>query len=72
MPNLVFKPESGLRRKAMNLALPLFITGAGAALPAFNEISPEPPVGRTRQQRGDQKISSEAVLPSLRIHTYQT
>lgn len=69
--NLVFKPESGLSRKAMNLALPLFITGSDAQLPAFNEIPPEPPSGRTRQQRGDQKISAEAFLPSLRIHTYQ-
>jgi len=69
--NLVFDPASAIKRKAMNLALPLFIPGEGAQLPVFNEISSEPPVGRTRQQRGDQKISAEPFLPSLRIHTYR-
>ncbi|MGB1091630.1 MAG: DNA replication terminus site-binding protein [Oceanobacter sp.] len=71
--NLVFSDTSPIKRKAMNLALPLFIPveDAQQPLPTYNSIAPEAPPGRTRQARADQKISDEPLLPSLRAHTYR-
>ena len=75
--NLVFSTQEHVTRKAMNLALPLFIpvsTGlediSAQALPEHNRIASEPPPGRTRQARGDQRISDEPLLPSIRAYTY--
>lgn len=69
--NLVFGQPGAETRKAMNVALPLFIAGDNGILPQHNRISPEPPPGRTRQARGDQRISDEPYLPSLRAYTYR-
>lgn len=69
--NLVYGDSGSETRKAMNVALPLFIPDTSATLPEHNRISPEPPPGRTRQARGDQKLSAEPWLPSLRAHTYR-
>lgn len=66
--NIVYADDAPRKRQAMNAPLPLVIPGN--VLPAFNEISPEPPEQRTRQRRGDQKISDEAYLPSIRAHIY--
>lgn len=69
--NLVFGSKGAETRKAMNVALPLFIASDSNILPEHNRISPEPPPGRTRQARGDQRISDEPFLPSLRAYTYK-
>jgi len=66
--NLVY-PESAPRpRQAMNIALPLMLPGD--ILPEFNRLETEPPEGRTRQRRGDQKVSDDPWLPSIRVHLY--
>ncbi|MAD43975.1 MAG: DNA replication terminus site-binding protein [Oceanospirillaceae bacterium] len=66
--NLVY-PESAPRpRQAMNVALPLMLPGD--ILPEFNRLDTQPPEGRTRQRRGDQKVSDEPWLPSIRVHLY--
>ena len=69
--NLVFGQPGTETRKAMNVALPIFIPGDNGILPQHNRIDPEPPAGRTRQARGDQRISDEAYLPSLRAYLYR-
>ncbi len=66
--NLVYADDAPRQRQAMNVALPLMMPGE--VLPAFNEIPPEPPAERTRQRRGDQKVSDEPYLPSIRVHLY--
>ncbi|GGY41146.1 hypothetical protein GCM10011297_12690 [Bacterioplanes sanyensis] len=58
-------------RKAMSVSLPLIFIDDGSGLPAFNQITPEPPSGRTRQSRGDRRLSDELLLPSLRVYGYQ-
>jgi len=72
--NLVFadSPEhpGEKQRKAMNVSMPLFIPDSSGVLPQHNRIDSEPPTGRTRQARGDQRLSDEPLLPSIRVYTY--
>lgn len=73
--NLVFHPGALPQRKAMNLAMPLFVPAHSDPqqhpLPEHNQISSEAPEGRTRQARGDQRIEDEAYLPSIRAYLYK-
>ncbi|WP_430462559.1 DNA replication terminus site-binding protein [Thalassolituus sp. LLYu03] len=66
--NLVYGNDAPRARQAMNAPLPLFVPGE--LLPEFNQIASEPPEARTRQRRGDQRISDEPYLPSIRAHLY--
>ncbi|ASP39759.1 DNA replication terminus site-binding protein [Bacterioplanes sanyensis] len=59
------------RRKAMSVSLPLMFIDDGHGLPEFNDVASEPPSGRTRQARADQRLSSEPLLPSLRVYSYE-
>lgn len=72
--NLVFESQQEKQketiRKAMNVSMPLFIQDSSGVLPAHNRITSEPPSGRTRQARGDQQLSDEPLLPSIRVYTY--
>ncbi|WP_221795140.1 DNA replication terminus site-binding protein [Oceanobacter mangrovi] len=73
--NLVFgdsQQQTPVQRKSMNLSLPLFIPtdNAHGPLPQHNTIAPEPPAGRTRQARGDNRISDEPYLPTIRAFLY--
>ena len=69
--NMVFAGDAPVPRKAMNVPLPLFILDNGEGLPVFNHIDLQPPPGRTRQQRSDQKVDPDVFLPSLRVHLYR-
>ena len=66
--NIVYADSAPRARQAMNVPLPLMIPGT--TLPEFNQIALEPPAERTRQRRGDQKVSDEPWLPSIRVHLY--
>jgi hypothetical protein len=68
--NLVYNNGDEVIRKAMSVSLPLFIPDTQPTLPEHNRISSEPPPGRTRQARGDQRISDEPFLPSIRAYLY--
>lgn len=61
----------GRARRAMNVALPLFIPSPDGRLPTHNEPLPTPPPARTRKERCDQKIESDPFLPSLRAYRYR-
>ena len=51
-------------------AMPILIEGAdNGRLPEFSRVDNEPPASR-RRQRKDLKISSDPLLPSLRVHLY--
>lgn len=77
--NLVFQGEQdeATTRKAMNVSLPLFIPQPETdeedmqQLPVFNQVGLTPPNGRTRQSREDNRLSAEAILPSIRAYGYQ-
>ncbi|SFB83164.1 DNA replication terminus site binding protein [Marinospirillum celere] len=58
-------------RKAMNIAMPLFLLNDEGRLPAFNQPSQEPPEARTRARRSDTKLEDEPFLPSLRVYRYR-
>lgn len=71
--NLVFKNKEDIVRKAMNCPLPLFIPASyenDRILPEFNQIELTPPTGRTRISRNDNRITEEAILPSIRAFGY--
>ena len=71
--NLVFGSGDNVVRKAMNVSMPVFVPAASGRgpLPEHNLISPEPPEGRTRQARGDQRLQDEPFLPSIRGYLYR-
>lgn len=71
--NLFFKDQlPGLpARKAINIAMPLFILSADGTLPPFNLPSTEPPPERVRAKRSDNRLEEEPFLPSLRVYRYQ-
>lgn len=69
--NLVYQQDDQIIKKAMNVSLPLFIASEDSTLPIFNQIAPEPPTGRTRQARNDQRLETEPFIPSLRIYRYR-
>ena len=70
--NLFFKDQlPGLpARKAINLAMPLFILSPDGNLPPFNQPSATPPSERTRATRSDNKIEATPFLSSIRVHRY--
>lgn len=63
--------EDGRTRRALNVALPVFIPAPRGRLPDRNEPPATPPETRTRARRRDERLESEPFLPSLRIHRYR-
>lgn len=70
--NLFFRNQlPGLPdRKAINIAMPLFLLTPDGQLPAFNIPATEPPAMRSRAVRSDNKLGDEPFLPSLRVYRY--
>ncbi|MFG6179198.1 DNA replication terminus site-binding protein [Halomonas sp. THAF12] len=71
--NLFFRDpmEDGHTRRAMNVALPLFIPADDGRLPSHNLPPPHPPEKRTRARRSDERLEHEPFLPSLRVYRYR-
>ncbi|MDT8893630.1 DNA replication terminus site-binding protein [Halomonas sp. I1] len=71
--NLFFREplEDGHARRAMNVALPLFVPSTNGRLPDINQPSPTPPEQRTRAKRRDARLEDTPLLPSLRIYRYR-
>ena len=63
--------EDGRTRRAMNVALPLFLPAPEGRLPDYNLPPPTPPQTRTRARRSDEKLEEHPYLPSLRIFRYR-
>ncbi|MCE8018892.1 DNA replication terminus site-binding protein [Halomonas sp. MCCC 1A11036] len=63
--------EDGRTRRAMNVALPLFLPAPRGRLPDHNQPPAAPPQGRTRARRSDEKLEETPYLPSLRIYRYR-
>ncbi|PXX95903.1 DNA replication terminus site-binding protein [Halomonas sp. LBP4] len=63
--------RDGRIRRAMNLALPLFIPSENGKLPHHNQPPPFPPEERTRKVRSDERLEQEPFLRSLRIYRYK-
>ncbi|MDR5865986.1 DNA replication terminus site-binding protein [Halomonas koreensis] len=71
--NLFFREplDDGRRRRAMNVALPLFLPAEDGRLPDHNQPPAQPPQARTRSRRRDERLEPEPLLPSLRVHRYR-
>ncbi len=63
--------DDGRTRRAMNVALPLFVPSADGRLPDHNLPPPHPPEQRTRARRRDEKLEDEPFLASLRVYRYR-
>ncbi|QOR40888.1 DNA replication terminus site-binding protein [Billgrantia diversa] len=63
--------EDGRTRRAMNVALPLFLPAPRGHLPDHNLPPATPPQSRTRARRSDEKLEEHPYLPSLRIFRYR-
>lgn len=63
--------DDGRTRRAMNVALPLFIPAPDGRLPDHNLPPLQPPEARTRARRRDERLEDEAFLPSLRVYRYR-
>ncbi|MEQ6889506.1 DNA replication terminus site-binding protein [Halomonas sp. CS7] len=63
--------EDGRTRRAMNVALPLFVPSPDGRLPDHNRPPPTPPAARTRARRRDERLEDVAFLPSLRVFRYR-
>ena len=61
----------GRMRRAMNIAMPLFVPCPEGVLPDHNEPPVAPPLERTRKVRSDQRLEEEPFLPSLRAYRYR-
>ncbi|WP_192036891.1 DNA replication terminus site-binding protein [Halomonas sp. YLGW01] len=61
----------GRERRAMNVALPLFIPSTDGRLPNHNEPLPTPQEKRTRAKRSDERLEETPFLPSLRVYRYR-
>ncbi len=61
----------GRERRAMNVALPLFIPSSDGKLPDYNMPPPFPSEKRTRAKRSDERLEEEVFLPSLRAFRYR-
>lgn len=64
--------EDGRTRRAMNVALPLFLPAPRGRLPDHNLPPAEPPRQRTRARRSDEKLEDIPYLPSLRVYRYRS
>lgn len=64
--------EDGRTRRALNVALPLFLPAPRGRLPDRNAPPDAPPESRTRARRRDERLEAEPFLPSLRIHRYRS
>ncbi|TFH86665.1 DNA replication terminus site-binding protein [Billgrantia azerbaijanica] len=64
--------EDGRTRRALNVALPLFLPAPRGRLPDRNAPPAAPPETRTRARRRDERLEAEPFLPSLRIHRYRS
>ncbi|MFC3283218.1 DNA replication terminus site-binding protein [Litchfieldella rifensis] len=71
--NLFFREPlvDGRLRRAMNVALPLFIPSPDGRLPDHNTPPPFPNDKRTRAKRSDERLEDEVFLPSLRVYRYK-
>lgn len=71
--NLFFRDiaEAGRERRALNVALPLFIPSTDGSLPIYNMPPPFPPSERVRKIRSDEQLEHTPFLPSLRVHRYR-
>ncbi|CAM3912787.1 DNA replication terminus site-binding protein [Vreelandella rituensis] len=63
--------EDGHTRRALNVALPLFLPAPEQRLPDYNTPPAHPPTQRTRARRRDEKLEDDAFLPSLRAYRYR-
>lgn len=63
--------DDGRTRRAMNVALPLFIPAPDGRLPDHNRPPLQPPQTRTRARRRDEKLEDEPFLKSLRVYRYR-
>lgn len=63
---------NGHSRRALNIAMPLFVPAPDQRLPHINLPPLHPPTERTRAKRRDEKLEHEAFLPSLRIYRYRS
>ncbi|MFD2190305.1 DNA replication terminus site-binding protein [Pistricoccus aurantiacus] len=61
----------GRSRRAMNVALPLFIPSPDGRLPDYNRPPPFPQPERTRAKRSDERLEDEPFLPSIRVYRYR-
>ncbi len=64
--------EDGRTRRAMNVALPLFLPAPRGRLPDHNLPPAAPPQQRTRARRSDEKLEELPYLPSLRVYRYRS
>ncbi|MDI5932706.1 DNA replication terminus site-binding protein [Halomonas kalidii] len=71
--NLFFREplEDGRSRRALNVALPLFVPSPDGRLPDHNLPPPKPPEKRTRARRSDERLEDDPFLPSLRVFRYR-
>ncbi|RUR51480.1 DNA replication terminus site-binding protein [Vreelandella populi] len=63
--------EDGHTRRALNIAMPLFVPAPEQRLPHVNLPPLHPPTERTRAKRRDEKLEQDPFLPSLRIYRYK-
>lgn len=61
----------GQTRRALNIAMPLVVPAHEGRLPHIKVPPMEPPAQRTRAKRRDEKLESDAFLPSLRVYRYR-
>ncbi|WP_311949020.1 DNA replication terminus site-binding protein [Halomonas piscis] len=69
----VFTPTApdGHSRRALNVAMPIFVPAPEGRLPHTNRPPAAPPEKRTRARRRDEKLEHEPFLPSLRVYRYR-
>ncbi|MBZ0332379.1 DNA replication terminus site-binding protein [Halomonas sp. ANAO-440] len=64
--------DDGRTRRAMNVALPLFLPAPRGRLPDHNLPPAAPPETRTRARRSDERLEDTPFLPSLRVFRYRS
>lgn len=71
--NLFFREplDDGHLRRAMNVALPMFLPARDGRLPDHNQPPLRPPERRTRARRSDERLEEAPLLPSLRVYRYR-
>ncbi|SDN08609.1 DNA replication terminus site-binding protein [Vreelandella arcis] len=61
----------GHTRRALNVAMPLFVPSTNAGLPNIKAPPSHPQPARTRATRRDEKLEPDVFLPSLRVYRYR-